>query len=233
MSTAADLKQLETQVIELENAIRESARATKRAASVSVVSAVALVAIILAFLAINFSRVRAEMTEEKLTRSLTRELGELSPLLLNELTRLGQDLLPIYGDEVKTQLEKAWPGLEAKLQSELNELGSSATEHLETALRDSEQRVLQAAENAVMECYPETGDPEKRKDIEERLHMVCEQTLGRTLHGFETLFSKDVHRLQDTVFRFDLTDSGESVGDLQKKFIRLWLQLLDQEVMEL
>ena len=37
----------------------------------------------------------------------------------------------------------------------------------------------------------------------------------------------------ETLHDQDVTDTGESTVDLQKKFIHLWLQVLDQEVMEL
>ncbi len=53
------------------------------------------------------------------------------------------------------------------------------------------------------------------------------------LLDFDASFSVDLSRLEEAVFHFDLSDGDEQTVDLQKKFMHLWLQILDQEIMEL
>ena len=44
------------------------------------------------------------------------------------------------------------------------------------------------------------------------------------------LFAGDIGRLEQKIHDFRPADTGQSEVDLQKHFIRLWLQLLDMEV---
>jgi hypothetical protein len=62
---------------------------------------------------------------------------------------------------------------------------------------------------------------------------MCDETLKKTLVDFEKLFSRDVEQLQTTVFKFNVSDGDEETVELQKKFLHLWLQLLDQEIMKI
>ena len=81
--------------------------------------------------------------------------------------------------------------------------------------------------------YPELNDPAKQAQLEKRLHSVCDNALESSLLEFDRMFSKDVGRLQDTILTFELKDGEDSTVDLQKKFLRLWLKLLDQEIMKI
>lgn len=233
MSSTAEMKQFEVEVLELESAIRQIGLNSKRTARASVLTAVSILAIVVAFTLVNYSRVSAEMTEEKFARSLTKEMGEIAPLVLNEMNRLGRDLLPVYAEELKSQIESSWPEISARVEQELNEVGSRVFEETHELLYETEERILRTAEDELFACYPGLKDPERRDNLQERLHNICEQTLANSIYNFEQQFTKDVHRLQATVFQFDVADADQSTADLQKQFVHLWLQLLDQEVMEL
>ena len=79
----------------------------------------------------------------------------------------------------------------------------------------------------------ELADPAKQQDLERRLHAVCDETLEKSRRDFEALFVQDVSRLQQEVLKFDVSDTHETTVDLQKKFLHIWLQLLDQEIMKI
>ena len=102
-----------------------------------------------------------------------------------------------------------------------------------TILDETEGRVLQRMEKTIVDTFPDLQDPAKRSDLEKRLHATCDRVTGTALHDFDTLFVKDVNRLQDVIFKFDVSDKEISTVDLQKKFLHLWLQLLDQEIMKI
>jgi hypothetical protein len=233
MSTQSDIQRLEAEILGIESTIRECTRSTKRAAATSIATAAALLGLVACFILINYSRVCAELSQEKLLNSLTRELGEVAPLAMSEIQRLGQDLLPLYAQEFKSQLETRWPEIAARVEREVEEIGSRALTDANAALRGSEERIEAALLKTIFDCYPEVHDPVQREEIERQLKTTCDQTLALTLDSFDRTFSKDLDRLQQTVLQFDVSDGHDDHVDLQKRFLRLWLQLLDQEVLEI
>lgn len=233
MSTSNELKQLEAEVLQLENAIQANDSALKRAARTSVGVASALLLVISCFLFLSFAHLQREMTREKITQSLSQELTEVSPLAFKELNQLGQDLLPIYIAELKKQIETKWPDVARQVQNEMDKLSDTLFAEAHELLSESEHRVLESTSQALFACYPQLKDPKRRLALEQRIHGICEESLVQSLERFDSLYSRDIARVEETLFRFDVTDSHETTTDLQKKFIHLWLQLLDQEITEL
>jgi len=233
MSTQSEVQRLEAEVLGIEGALRECARTEKRASVASIATAATLLGLIVSLLFINYSRVCAEMSQDKIVRSLTQQLGEIAPLALTEIHRLGQDLLPVYSEEFRTQLEARWPELAAKVESELQEIGNRALTDANAALKESEERVEAKLRQAIFACYPEVNNASQREAIERHLKVTCDQALALTLASFDRTFSKDLHRLQETVLKFEISDGPEDQVELHKQFLRLWLRLLDQEVLEI
>jgi hypothetical protein len=141
--------------------------------------------------------------------------------------------MPIYFAEWKRQLQASWPEISNKLEAELLELGSNLTSRINHYFTESENRILEGAELALGENFPELKDPGKQAELNRRLHATCDQALEKVLLDFDKRFSGDVARLQQEIFKFDISDKGETPVDLQKKFLHLWLQLLDQEIMKI
>jgi hypothetical protein len=233
MSTSNDLKQLEAEVLQLEDAIQANNSALKRAARTSIGLGLALLVVIVCFLFLNLAHLRGEMTQEKLTRSLSQELTEVSPLALRELNQLGQELLPIFIAEFRKQLETAWPDVAQRVQDELNRLSDNLFAEAHELVSASEHRILESTSKALFDCYPQLNDQKHRNALEQRIHGICEEAIVQSLQTFDSLFSRDVARVESALLQFDVTDNHESPADLQKRFIHLWLQLLDQELMEL
>jgi len=152
---------------------------------------------------------------------------------IKEISRLGEDLMPIYFAEWKRQLQAAWPEISSKMEEELLKLGSNLTNRINQYFTESENRVLESTEQILAQNFPELKDPTKQAELNHRLHATCDQALEKVLLNFDKQFSGDVARLQEEIFRFDVSDKGETPVDLQKKFLHLWLQLLDQEIMKI
>ena len=69
--------------------------------------------------------------------------------------------------------------------------------------------------------------------IEQLIYQSSEDTVGQALVKFDARFSGDVSRLQDVVMSFDVSDTNEPTVELQKRFLRTWLRLLDKEIEKL
>jgi hypothetical protein len=157
----------------------------------------------------------------------------VTPAAIREFNLLGKDLVPLYAAEWQKQFSAAWPEISRKLESEMSELGNNVLISVHTQLAESESRVLDKTQQVVFASYPALSTGKSREEVTRRLHTISEDALIKALGNFDTKFSKDIDSLQSTLLKFDLTDANETTVDLQKKFLHLWLQLLDQEIMAL
>ena len=233
MSGSTEVRDLQAEIRALEEKLHAEGRATQRVQRTSLVVAAVLGVVLLTFLLINYVRIRSELTAEKFTRSIEKELQEVGPVAIKEISRLGEDLMPVYFAEWKSQLQAAWPDISSKMETELLTLGSNITTRINQHFTESENRILESTEQVLGENFPELKDPKKLAELDRRLHATCDQALEKVLLHFDRQFAGDVAQLQEEIFRFDVSDKGETPIDLQKKFLHLWLQLLDQEIMRI
>jgi len=233
MNLQTEIQQLDAEIRQLEKLVHNEGVAVRRSGSAPLLVSAVLATIILVFLVINYVWFSSQLTPQKLTASLEKELVEVSPAAMRQVTILGQDLLPVYADEWKKQMQAAWPQVAAKLEAEVVHLGDDVLFAVHRTLAETEARVLAETEKSIHAAYPDLNDPSQREEIAARLHAACDEALAKSLGDFDALFSKDVRKIEDLLLRFDVTDTNESTVDLQKKAIHLWLQLLDQEIMEL
>jgi hypothetical protein len=233
MNRDRELRQLEAEVRQLEEATAAgnlASRQTSRSA-MGVTSALALT--ISVFLLANYFNLRSAWTREKFQQSLAEELGELSPKAAEEARLLGRALLPVYATEGRKQLQELAPEISSRSEEELLRLNNDLLATVHDKLLASQRRLLQAAEKMVFDSYPGLRDPAARAELEQRLRSVTEDAIEQALVDFDRRFSEQVRSLQEAILKFDVADGDESVVDLQKRFIHIWLQLLDQEIMEL
>lgn len=233
MVDSTELKKLETQVQDLEASMEAERLALQRASRTTLGFAAVLASVVLVFIVINYVRVRQELTPEKLSRSLEQEIHEIGPSALREMNLLGQQLLPVYAAEWRKQLEASWPEISCRLQDEFGKLADTLGERTHATLAATEDRLLSRLSEVVARDFPDLASPQKRAEIEARVHAACDDALEKALLDFDGLFAKDVGRLQEAIFDFDVSDGNESKVDLQKRFLHLWLQLLDQEIMKI
>lgn len=233
MSTNTELSRLEFEVRRLEEAFQATNRAMKRVSTASLAIGAGLFIVITTFVLINYFKFRSEMTEDKLARSLEKQLIELSPTALKEAHRLGTDLLPVYAAELKQQVEAAAPQIATKIEEEMDQLVANVLATTHDALLKSEKRVLEKTQHVVFDAYPQLKDPKEQAALTAELHATCDEAVGKAILHFDSLFTKDVDRLQKVILSFNVTDTNEPTVELHKRFIHLWLQLLDQEIMEL
>jgi len=228
-----DLKELEVEVQQLEDVLRSQEKTTRTAGRVPVFISLALMLIIGGFVLVNYVRLRAELTAEKFAKSIKEELVEVTPVAIREFNLLGKDLLPVYTSEFQKQFAVAWPGIAKKLETETSELGNNVLLAVHQNLNETEQRVLDKTQQVLFASYPPLGNAKDREQLSRKLHSLSENALVKALGNFDAKFSRDIDKLQSALMKFDLNDSSDSTVDLQKKFLHLWLQLLDQEIMAL
>jgi len=233
MTSPNDVQRLEAEVRLLEATLREEREATRQSRRFTLTFCGVLVTLVLAFALVNYFKLSSELTAENFRKSLEHELREVGPVAMEEFSRLGENLLPVFAAEWKKQMEAAWPEIQKQLEAEVSQLGSGASNRVNSLLADAQERIFARVEASIEETYPQLNSPESRVQLDRRLHQVCDATLHEALLTFDKSFSKDVGALQRTVLKFDVSDTNESTVDLQKKFLRLWLQLLDQEIMKL
>ena len=227
------LGDLEAEVRRLEEALHAERSMGRQTNRTVIWITVALGVTIFGFLLANYMTLSSLWTREKFRQSLEREMTELSPAAVRELNTLGRELLPVYAEEGRKQLMEMGPELARRFEEQLDQLTEELLQSVHQQLKRTEENVLVRTEEIVFKSFPSLHDAEKRELLERRFHWLAEQAVAEAIASFENLVSKDVDNVKETLLKFDVSDGDESTVDLQKKFIHLWLKLLDQEIMEL
>ena len=220
---AARIEQLMLELATEKSAERRSAFATR-------VIAFAIALIIGIFLIVNYVHIRTEWTQEKLHASLEQELNELNPTASLEFGELAQYLVPVYTAETKKQFTKLGPQFSRVFIEQIEGMAAELRSDARDKLRAMDGRIRDHAMLTIAEVYPDLMDPPEQERLMRRFELVTEDALLRALTDFDTRFSHDARELQEDILSFDLRETDESTPDLQKKFIRLWLKLLDAEI---
>ena len=228
-----DIQRLETEVQRLEESLTQGVAFSRRTARYVTAVPVALSIMLLVFFLINYINISTEYTEDNLSDNLRREMRELSPTAVRELRSLADVVLPVYFKEFREHFVSMGPEISNRLSEELDELSLDILIKVHEHLAETENRVLEKSEAAIFESYPDLSDAVRREEITKNLQVLTEDAVAGAIGNFERRFGKHVADVRETLLKFDLSDTGETRVDLQKKFIHLWLGLLDQEIMEL
>ncbi len=222
-----------TRVAQLDVALKAElssrARAIRTARTVSIV----LSGTILFFVAVNFAHLRSSLTEENFKVSIENEMREFSPFALHEVSGLAEALLPVYAQESQKQLAAMLPEIAATVEREIDLLCNDVLSTTQTRLQQSQDRIVAKTQEATFAAYPSLKDEAERTKLERRLREITDRAALRSITEFDRLFSKDVDEVRRMLLEFDVSDTNETAFDLRKKFLRLTLQLLDQEIEEL
>ena len=233
MTGDRDLNQLRTELTELEGAIRGARVAEQRTSFAIRLIAFGVVGMLLGFILFNFVQFRTEWTPEKLGPRLEQELAELNPLLASELHELARHLIPVYAREGRRQFRSMGPQISRVLEEQLNRLAADLREDVYLRLSDNDAEIRKRTTEMIFEAHPDLQSESEFDEIRRHFRIVTEDALMTALSDFDTRFSRQADRLQETIFDFSVEDTGESTIELQKRFIHLWLQLLDREIMKL
>lgn len=215
----------------------EAARAADRAAErrnawITRIVSGALVLIVGAFAFTNYRHFAAEWTKPKLEASLRRELDTLGASATNELSAMGQELAPVYADEGLRQLQELSPEIARRFVEQFEHLGTDLHAEALARLNETEERVRSRVEALACESFPELAES-RQDELAKEIHRATDASVSRSLAHFDQCFSGDVGDLQQVVMSFDVSDSDEPTVELQKRFLRGWLRLLDAEVAKL
>ena len=233
MSTDKDIKGLETEVQRLEESLKKEVAYTQKTARYVTSIPLALSIVLLVFILINYVNITTEYTEEKFSDSLRQEMQELTPTAVRELRSLGDVVLPVYIKEFRDQFVSMGPEILKRFHTELDELSNDVLTGVHEHLTQAETRILEKSEVALFESYPNLSDASQQREITESLRGLTESAVTDAILNFERRFGKHVASVRDELLQLDVSDTGETQVDLQKKFIHLWLDLLDKEIMEL
>ncbi len=214
----------------LEVALEQGRAAAKQTARAQLGVGATLGLIILGFVLANYVSLRSEWTNENFRDSLEAELRELSPTANRELGLLGQHVLPVYAEQGRLQLAAMRPEISTAFERELDTLAEQVLSSVHDQIAQSQERVLATAERALAESYPDLHERDRAELLARTFRAHTEATLAAAITRFDVKFGARVRELRDTVLQFDVTTPDTDTVELQKEFISLWLQLLNEEI---
>ena len=231
--TESDITSLETRIAELEQARRDEIAAQRRVSRATLAVSASILLIILCFGLVIYAHANYEWTEDKLTASLQQELDELNPVAMEQARALGAYLLPIYAEEGRKQLKQMGPEISRRLGRQTSMLSSELRADLHAKMQVSQKSIRKQTSEVLFAAYPSLQDPAEQQRLADSFRGITEDAVKEAVTGFDQRFSKDVKDLERLILDFNDSESKESTLDLQKKFIHLWLQLVDTEIMKL
>jgi len=229
----ATTQQLEAQLIRLEQSLDEQNRLERRASRAVFLLSAVLTLVMLAFLGVNYAHLRSEWTEEKFSKSLDQELQELHPAAMLELKALGEHLLPVYADESRRQLTKLGPHISQALVTSLDRLAKDLRTQGHERLLASHKRVSNKIYDTIFTCFPGLRSESEQRQLEESFRRTTKEAVSDAIGGFQEKYTKEINEVQDHLESYAVADSNLSNFELQKRFLSLWLQLLDTEIQKL
>ena len=233
MDSDTALNSIAAEVRQLEQAMENNRSVLQRTGRTAVFITLTLCLTICTFLLVNYFTLSTTWAKENFARSIEKELVEFSPSLIKQVNLLARDLLPIYSQEGRRQLMRLGPQIAERAELQLTLLNEELLQSIHKQLQESRLRVVKDAEKQIYECYPSLAKSGSREDLTNRFRNVTENALINALASFEGRFARDVDDVRDSILKMDVSDTNETTEELQKKFIHLWLQVLDREIMEL
>lgn len=224
---------MEAELAQLENELAVEAQARTSLARTKRIVVVMLSATVVLFVLTNLLFFRSEWTGDKIKAGLEKELRELSPFAIQEVNALGKNLVPVYAEEAQTQLQSLMPRISTMLEHEVQALGTDVVESLHEELLASFENLNGKISAELFQSFPQLNDPAVQEEFRERFRQRVERETLALLMDFEKRFKGDIDEVTETLLQFELSDEAGSNGDLRKKFLRLWLRLLDLEVAQL
>ena len=97
-------------------------------------------------------------------------------------------------------------------------------------LIESEQRVRDRMASVVMANFPSLDDERQLAALHDNLRRTTDRAVTEAIVECDQRFASDAEALQDDVVAFDVSDTDEPTVELQKRFMRSWLHLLDREI---
>ena len=229
----SDITGLEARIRKLEEARRRERTAQRHASRALGAVSVASLLIVATFGLAIYLHARQEWTEDKLTASLQQEMEELNPTAMAEAQALGEHLLPIYAAESRKQLRQMAPEISRRLGRQMKLLSRELRADLHAKIASSEESIRQQTSQALFEAYPDLQDRAERERLTKSFRATTEDAVTRAVTDFDQEFSKDLQDLEQTILAFNKTESKDSTLELQKRFLHLWLELIDMEIMKL
>jgi len=233
MQPDSAVKRLHDEFKKLDQSIEEEREIDRRATIITISLAGVISLVIVGFLLVNFLYFKSEWTEENFAKSLHNELEVLNPVVLAQLRGMGKNLMPVYVKEARRQLPEMAPRFSRELSSQLEHFSRDFQHDTAARLEKTEERMQEDTHAIVFAAYPGLRSEAEQQKLNRSFETITHDAVFSAIKGFEARFAKDADDLQNVVLDFKPRQTDETTVDLQKKFIRLWLQLLDEEITKL
>lgn len=229
----ATVERLESELRALEEARAAEQAAERRATVTGWIVVGTILVIVTTFVLANYVHFKREWTEENFSVSLRNELEAFNPTAMEELHAMGANLLPVYAEEGRKQFKALSPQIAKKLAEQIERFGEEVEADVRAKLSETEERIRQHVMDVIFAAYPTLDDPKERAKLDHALRTMTDEAVLAAINDFDTRFSKDVLALEDVILNFDVRDTDEPTVELQKRFLRSWLRLLDEEIKKL
>ena len=222
---------IEAQIARLEQTLEAERKAARRSTRVLAGASLLMLGAVSAVLFNGWSTLRTEWSEEHLAKSLSREMEHLGPMAVSELLVLSENLLPVFAQHGADQLESRSGMIEDQLATQLDALLADLQSDTRSRLFQAKQRIRRGTEQILLEQFPELSDPGERERMVSAFTACADEAINDSLEQFVQRYSHDVDAFATALGHFDMLGTEVPSDELQRQLIHLWLQAIDEKVM--
>ena len=194
---------------------------------------IVLVGTFVGYLYSLYGQVTTMYAPENFAGPLQEEANALLPKLEPELQKLWEETVPVYTELTLEKFDAAIPILQENSQKELDILMASVSTHAQESIDEALQRLAAQHQQRIGEHFPSLATAEGLEASGKRWSSTLETDAEHLLAHFHERYIGEIGELQATLEGFRPNDFEYlSEEELTQKFLHLWLQKLDQLVMQ-
>jgi hypothetical protein len=138
----------------------------------------------------------------------------------------------VYADEVGRQFERKSGVIRETVGTELDLLVQEVMVDARRHMTETESHVREMTLGIIDRNFPELDTPEAKARLVTQVSDIANAAVAEQVIAFEERYAKDMAELRDTIAYLDVQDTGESTAELRRRFLSLWLQIINEELLK-
>jgi hypothetical protein len=191
-----------------------------------------ILAILIVFLVLSYTKITRTYTLENVTPRLTEEMAGMGPEVASMLSRVAENVIPVYTELGASKLEQALPQVEQALAREMTQLLENTQVRVREEFDEALHRLAQKLRLRLEKEFPALMSPEGIHALERQFDEMLTVDSPELLEAFFQKYSKELVTVYRTLDKFEPNRFQRyDQEELMIQYTHLWLTLLDYEVM--
>jgi len=195
---------------------------------------VAILAVILIFLSLTWSGVKANFTAERFGPPIEEAMAELGPPLTDALGKALLAAKDPYIEHARERWKTVQPELMQRADAEIEKFRDQLARRMERDAKEMLDRVIRGKESRLKKDLPHFADDEREREFRDRL---AEDLFVTTDQIASKAYAANREHIDEMLVSIDQFETDENpyeamdIAQLGRHYLHLWLELLDHHIL--